>query len=958
MEAADLAEQTERHWADWRALAQAEGTRVPDEAGFQRAARRVWEASEFVRRTLEREPRLLRELLDSGELLSGLAPGDLHRHLAAAVAGVAAEAELQARLRRFRRRHMVRIIWRDLAGWAPVEETLEDLTALADACLVQALDLLHAWLERDLGQPLDLEGRPQRLLVLAMGKMGARELNLSSDIDLIFAFRSTGPVRGSANHTSETFFLRLTQRLIQALHQTTVDGFVFRVDTRLRPFGEAGPLVLSFPALEDYYQAQAREWERYAMVKARVVAGDPDDEAQLTRILRPFVYRRYLDFGAIESLRELKRLISRELIRKGMEHNVKLGPGGIREIEFIGQVFQIIRGGREPRLQIRPILAVLALLAELELRPAGTVAELQAAYRFLRLVENRIQAWRDQQTHLLPVDEEGRLRLARAMGFETWDNFATELNRHRELVQNHFDALFGTPKGEDEQAGQDIADLWLARLDDEPAERLLAELGFQHPADAWERLRQFQRSSLARDLGNRGRDQLDRLMPRLLEAVGHQAKADPDTPGLADRTLERLIQLLEAVARRTTYLALLAENGAARAHLVRLVGASPWIAAQLARSPLLLDELLDQRRLFAPLRHDELRAELEQLLAAVDEEDLEQQMERLRQFAQSNRLRVAAADLAGAIQVWVVSDHLTDIADIAVEAVLRLGWNHLVQRHGRPQGVTGADSGFAVIGYGKLGGLELGYGSDLDLVFLHGNQNPNGMTGGERPIANDTFYARLGQRLIHMLSTRTPAGILYEVDARLRPDGGAGLLVSSLGAFEQYQLESAWTWEHQALLRARPVAGDALVMRRFRDIRRQVLSQPRDPAVLRGEVRDMREKMRQSLDRSRPGRFDLKQGPGGIADIEFMVQYAVLRWANQYPELLDWTANRLLLADLSRLELLPGQAGEQLFDAYLALRAAIHRNSLQNEPGMVPDDRLTDSRALVRDLWQRLMEAD
>jgi glutamate-ammonia-ligase adenylyltransferase len=676
----------------------------------------------------------------------------------------------------------------------------------------------------------------------------------------------------------------------------------------------------------------------------------------LLGILRPFVYRRYLDFNAIESLRELKRMISRELARKGMEHNIKLGPGGIREVEFIGQAFQIIRGGREPRLQIRPILKVLDLVAEFGLLGPQAVAELQEGYRFLRLVENRIQAWRDQQTHLLPGDPEGRLRLARAMGFSEWAAFELQLDRHRAQVQAQFDALFGTPKGEDERTEGELGALWQDQLDAQQVEELLSGLGFQDPAGAWSRLQQFRASGACRGLGHRGHEQLDRLMPLLLEALG-SADAGHDGPaGGADVTLERLLKLLEAVARRSTYLALLAENGVARAHLVKLIGASPWIAAQLARQPLLLDELLDPQRLFAPQRRAELQGELTHLLAAVDPEDLEQQMERLRQFAQGNRLRVAAADLTGVIRLRVVSDYLTDIAEVTLEAVLGQCWDYLTSRHGRPQGIAGGGKGFTIVGYGKLGGIELGYSSDLDLVFLHGNNNPGNMTDGPRPIADDLLYARLGQRLIHMLSTRTPAGVLYEVDARLRPDGGAGLLVSSVEAFAKYQAESAWTWEHQALLRARPVAGDPQVAGRFHRIRREVLSRPRDPEQLRTEVREMRERMRRQLDRSDAGRFDLKQGPGGIADIEFMVQYAVLQWANRHPELLDWTANVRLLVALSRLKLLPGRTADELADAYLALRAAYHRNSLQNEPGLVADDRLVETRDRVRGLWQRLME--
>lgn len=957
----DLERQVDGHLALWREATQERGLPLPRDRHFLKALRRVLEGSEYVARTLQRHPELLRDLLAEGDLLGDHGPGELDRQLRDWLAGVADEAGLQSALRRFRQKQMVRVIWRDLAGWAPLAETLEDLSALADACVSQALDLLHGWLTRELGTPLDPEGRPQRLLVLGMGKLGARELNLSSDIDLIFAFRQHAPLGGHAYLTCEQFFLRLAQRLIQALHAQTGEGFVFRVDTRLRPFGEAGPLALSFTALEDYYQAQAREWERYAMVKARVVAGDAEDAQRVMAILEPFVYRRYLDYGAIESLRELKRLISRELIRKGMEQDIKLGPGGIREVEFIGQVFQIIRGGRDPQLRVRPILEVLDLLRDKGLLPLTAAHELQAAYRFLRRVENRVQAWRDQQTHQLPTDPQERLRLARAMGYPDWPEFLIALDDWRQRVQRHFDEVFAS--GEESPPERELAHLWNETLDPARALDLLAEAGFRDPPGALERLRQFHQSRVCRELGSRGQERLERLMPLLLETIArNQAPtaagdpaAPPTDPPVPDLTLERLLKLLEAVARRTAYLALLVENASALTQLVRLTAASPWVAQQLARQPLLLDELLDPRRLLAPLRHQELQAELDRLLAAVDPEDQEQQMERLRQFAHGNMLRVAAADLSGTIRLMVVSDYLTDIAEVAVGAVLQQSWTHLTRRHGQPQGVLGRDTGFAVIGYGKLGGIELGYASDLDLVFLHGNQNPQGMTDGAAPLANDVLYARLGQRIIHMLHTQTPSGILYEVDTRLRPDGGAGLLVSSLDAFAQYQANAAWTWEHQALLRARPIAGDPLVANRFQRIRREVLSRERDPERLRGEVRDMRDKMRQQLDRSGRGRFDLKQGPGGIADIEFMVQYLVLRWANRHPQLLDWTDNIRLLVSLSRLGLLPEPAASDLGEAYRTLRMAYHRNRLQNEPGLIPDERLGDTRERVRGLWRELL---
>ena len=936
-----------RHWAQFLESAAESGTELPLQA-LEPQALAVFEASEFVALACTRHPGVLHGLVTAGELGRAYVAGTMRSRLEAALAEVTDEEGLHVALRRFRRQQMVRIVWRDVARLAPLAETLEDLSELADVCIDTGLQRLHGWAVAQYGVPRDAKGREQRLVVIGMGKLGARELNLSSDIDLIYSFAAEGETDGTRALSNGEFFTRVCQRLTRALDAVTADGYVFRVDLRLRPFGHSGPLVMSFDAFEDYYQAQAREWERYAMVKARIVAGDREAGAQLTDLLRPFVYRRYLDFGAIESLRDMKRLISRELHKKGMGANVKLGPGGIREIEFIGQAFQLIRGGRDRDLQIRPILPVLERLGQKGLLPGFVVRELSEAYEFLRLVENRIQAWRDEQTHLLPVDAVGRLRLARAMGFADWDAFAAVLERHRRRVQGHFDSVFAAPQAE-EESERPLTLLWRRPPGAAEAERVLGESGFDDPAAARARLEAFREASALRHLGARGRERMDQLMPLMLEAV-----AQADAPGV---TLDRVLGLLEAVARRTAYLALLVENPMALSQLVRLAAESPWIASELTSHPLLLDELLDPRRLYQPLRLAELKTELAAQLAAVDPDDDEQQMERLRLFARSNRLRVAAADIAGVIPLMVVSDYLTWIAEAATVAVLDHAWRYLTARHGRPGDVPAPDKGFAVIGYGKLGGLELGYGSDLDLVFLHGDQSATAMTDGDRPVANDVFYARLGQRMIHLFTARTGAGLLYEVDMRLRPNGNAGLLVSSLQAFENYQQNDAWTWEHQALLRARPVAGDPSVAERFNAIRRAVLSRQRDPVLLRDEVREMREKMRASIDRSGDGRFDVKQGSGGVADIEFMVQYGVLRWAHQYPDLLDWTDNIRQLEALSRHHLLEGDAAERLADAYRAFRAVIHRNALQELPALAPDDQLADERRMVRALWHALMDA-
>ena len=934
-------------WERWLERVAEQGIAAAFDGDFEQQAMRVWEASDYVAQSCLRDPVMLLELHESGLFARSYHPGEIASELSTLLLSVRDEPALHRLLRRFRRSQMVRIIWRDIGETAPLAETLEDLSALADACIDQTLSLLFGWAVQKQGAPRDSEGIQQHLVVLGMGKLGARELNLSSDIDLIFAYPRQGEVDGVRPVANEQFFTRLCQQLIKALNTTTADGFVFRVDARLRPFGDSGPLAMCFEAMETYYQSHAREWERYAMIKARVVAGDQEAGETLMSMLRPFVYRRYLDFGAIESLRNMKKLIDRELRRKGMSENVKLGPGGIREIEFIGQAFQLIRGGRDPELQIRPILPVLALLGERGQLPEYVVKELTEAYSFLRLVENRIQAWQDRQTHLLPEDDLGRLRLARSMGFDGWETFFAELSRHRGRVQGHFDKVFATPHTEGEAEEQPSAAIWDGSAVGEQAVMVLEEMGFRHGEEVLDLLDRFRGSGRFRSLGTKGQERLNQLMPLLLEAIG--GTANPE------QTLERILKLLEGIARRTSYLALLLETPLALSQLVRLTSISPWIAEQVTRYPLLLDEMLDPRRLYSPLRREALEQELTTLLSGVDEDDLEQLMERLRQFARSCKLRVAAADITGVIPLMVVSDYLTDIAETCVARALGQAWGDLVSRYGAPTDFTGSDTGFAVIGYGKLGGIELGYASDLDLVFIHGNSNLSAVTSGDRPIGNDVFYVRLGQRMIHIFTTRTPSGILYEIDMRLRPNGNSGILATSLDAFDRYQHTDAWTWEHQALLRARPVAGDPLLIEQFQTIRRSVLSRARDPDRLRTEVTEMREKMRVSLEKSKAGLFDLKQGKGGIADIEFMVQYLVLRWANKHPDLLEWTDNIRLLEGLNRHRLLEGDEVSLMTDSYKELRAAYHRNTLGGHPGVVATSELVSEREAVAQLWRHLM---
>ena len=924
------------------------GVPLPADRDLEDQLPRVFAFSDFVADSCIRDPLLLSQLWSSGDLRHPPPAGALREQLKSVLQDTHDIEDLAARLRRFRRRELVRIAWRDLMGSADLAATTSDLSDLAEACLDHALGWLYGRQCAEQGTPTAADGTPMGLVVLALGKLGARELNFSSDIDLIFAFPGEGETRRADRPVEHgEFFSRLCRQLIHVIGHPGGEGFVFRVDLRLRPFGDNGPLVLSFDSMEHYYQEQGRDWERYAWIKARAVAGDLCAGQELLKRLRPFVYRRYLDFGAFESLRAMKHMISQEVTRRGMHQNVKLGRGGIREIEFFGQMFQLIRGGVSPELQRGPIREVLAALVAEGHIPKAVGRELDAAYVFLRTTEHRLQEAADQQTHELPLDPLGRARLAASLGFDSYDAFRVALDRHRERVHGHFQLLLESPEAErgDPHHDHGLADIWHQKLDAAEAAALLAQRGFDPPAEALQILKDLHEDSATRALSATGRQRLDRLIPLVVTEAGRAGQ--PLT------ALGRLADLLRAVERRTSYLALLLEYPAALAHLVKLVDASPWITSLLSQHPVLLDELLDPRTLYRPPPREALEAEIKRRVGRAPEEDLEAQIEALCIFKQINVLRVAAADVSGRLPLMRVSDYLSDIAEVTIDAVVDLAWRHLVERHGLPDchlsGVR-CERGFGVIAYGKLGGLELGYGSDLDLVFLHAGAD--GQThGGPHPIDNAQFFNRLGQRVIHLLTSHTRAGRVYEIDMRLRASGISGILVQHVEAFHDYQLNQAWTWEHQALIKARPVSGDPVIAARFDAIRAEVLSRPRPRVQLRAEVADMRRRMRAETRRSGAGLFDLKQDPGGIVDIEFLVQYLVLRQAHRYPELVRWTDNVRLIQTLIGSAVLGEITAHVLKHAYLIYRAAAHQLSLQEKPSLVPAEKFERLQQRIRRIW-------
>jgi glutamate-ammonia-ligase adenylyltransferase len=817
------------------------------------------------------------------------------------------EATLHSSLRLLRQCVFLRTMARDLADLAPLEEVCGTMSTLAEVAIGEVLAFLEPRMAQGVTRP--------KLTVVGMGKLGGGELNVSSDVDLVFLYPEE-----DASGDELDYFTRLGRRVIAALGDRTENGFVFRVDMRLRPWGDGGTLAASFAALEEYFVTQGREWERYAWIKARVIGGDSN--GALASIVRPFVYRKYLDYGTFAAMRELHAQIRAEVARRELSDQIKLGPGGIREIEFIAQAFQLIRGGRDPALQIRPTLAVLALLAQKGLLPAAAHQELSEAYVFLRRLEHRLQYLDDAQTHELPEHPEDRLLVARAMGFAAWDSFRVALDRHRARVSWHFEQLFSV-----EEAPQHaLASLWAG----ENAEKRLAQLGFRDAAGVAARLAAARSGSRYGALPESSRKRFDALIPRIIEECA--AREDPDS------TLKRFVDLLETVSRRAAYLALLDEHPAVLARLAQLFDASSWAAEYLNRNPVVLDELLDARSLLAPPDWRGFTRDLRAQLAAK-QGDEERQMDWLREAHHAQVFRLLAQDLSGLLSVEALADHLSDLADAMLQVTLELCWSHLRTRHRD-------DPRFAIVAYGKLGGKELGYASDLDLIFLYDDADEN---------AQET-YARLAQRLSRWLTARTAAGVLFDIDLRLRPQGESGLLVSSIDAFRRYQRESAWTWEHQALTRARFCAGDAALGAVFEEERIAILRMPRDETKLREDVRSMREQLLAGHPNA-SGLFDLKHDRGGMIDIEFMVQYLVLGHAHRHPELTRNAGNIALLKLAGRLGLISAESADAVSDAYRDYRRRQHWLRLNGAKyARVPAEQIQNRIDATLFLWARVFE--
>jgi glutamate-ammonia-ligase adenylyltransferase len=902
---------------------------------FSAGIQRLQECSLFSARLLSKDADLLNDLLQNHQQAYVIA--EMQHFLE--VANIVDEQSLKKALRQLRQRVILRTIYRDLNGLADLQEVLQTTTQLAEISLNTAAQCHQTWLQTLHGKPTSKKSEPQHLIVVGMGKLGGGELNVSSDIDLIFAYEEEGETaQGLSN---QDFFTKLGKKVISALDEVTEDGFVFRVDMRLRPFGSEGVLVSSVDALEEYYQNQGREWERYAWIKGRVVFPESNTlQSNIHELLRPFVFRKYLDYNALASMRELKLQIHRDVLQKGQTDNIKLGRGGIREIEFIAQVFQLMRGGRDTSLQIKPTLAVLALLKDKGFLPEKTVGELSEAYVFLRNLEHRLMYVDDAQTQELPKSDEAKARIAKAMHFADWETFLAKLNSYRQNVQQHFDATF-TDANTSQQAGRDCLEaeksVWNGLLTISDAELALQKLGYKDIQETYRRLNGLHQANRYLQLPELSRQRFDALMPHVISL-----SATMQNPEV---TLMRVTDLLESICRRASYLALLAEHAQAMHLVVKLCSSSPWLANYLTQHPILLDELLDTRTLYAAPDFVAMRADLVKRLAEF-EGDVERQMDTMRHFKHASVFRLAAQDINGELALETLSDYLSALAELILSVSLETIWPYIKGKHiDVPK--------FAVIGYGKLGGKELGYASDLDIIFLYDDEAPE---AGE-------VYARFAQRINNWFNSLTSAGLLYETDLQLRPDGNSGLLVSTVAAFRDYQLNKAWVWEHQAITRARFVAGDSKIGKVFEQIRIEVLTQARDVEKLKTEVLSMREKMRaaqsasskNSANQNNGEMFELKNGAGGIIDVEFLVQFLVLAHAKQHPELTENIGNIALLKLLATLNIIEAETAEKVAAAYREYRKMQHALKLQGVTQTKVEANLVKEHIVsVTTLWEHV----
>ncbi len=905
------------------------------EQQIQQQIVRLLALSDFAWRSLSSQPSLLSWLLCDVEINNR----EISDPFATLNINEVEEQQCHQLLRQYREKYWLKVAFLDLCYENSIADSIKYISELANKLIDSANQWAYNNVAKTNGEPLDEDKSALPLMVLGMGKLGGQELNYSSDIDLIFAYpRNVKTQGGRRSLEASVFYTKVAQKLITALNQCTVDGQVFRVDMRLRPFGESGPLVMSFNAIEDYYQEQGRDWERYAMLKGRLIGTPNIYWQEFNTLLRPFVYRRYIDFSVIESLRKMKLMIAQEVRRKRLTNNIKLGGGGIREVEFIVQALQMVRGGREANLQTQSLLTALEQLTVSQVIDEHEASGLKNNYLYLRRVEQYLQIFDDQQTQTLPDDELNQQRLNVLLNQGDFGSAIEKIEQVMAQIHNEFIQVIG----EETEPLDTCEGAFISTWDH-------GDVSFLNdPRDEWQTpLNDFKQRLSKAKVGNRGRDILDKLMPALLKQLN-----DFNASASAFTTV---CQILNKIISRTAYLELLYENPGTLKQLVLLCCHSKWIGEHISLYPILLDELIDPAVLYKPTPLTAYKDEIRQYFLRIEHDDLEQQMEALRQFKQTHQLRIAAADATGVIDVMKVSDHLTALAEAIVDQAVNIAWYHCVKRFGMPPNTDDEHKGFAVIAYGKTGGFEVGYDSDLDLVFVH-NHDGTSYTSGDKAIDSRQFYLKLAQRLMHLFNTRTASGILYELDTRLRPEGASGLLAINLESFNHYQQTQAWTWEHQALVRARLILGQTELVTRFAQIRAEILCQKRDVELLKTDVIKMREKMRGHLAKGNEQQFDLKQDVGAMTDIEFMTQYLVLKHAHEFTHLCDNSDNVRILTDAAKIGCITGTQKQQLIKAYIDYRSRYHVLSLDQQGRCVKREEFSEDIKNVTSIWQAIFE--
>ncbi len=929
----DLIEPDLFHWE--RLLTHMEELNLNKSSAFFQHLQQLALGSNYAISQLNKHPELILALQDyeSYELNE--------QKLVLALENISDIDEIKKQLRLFRHEKMVEIIYLDICRDEKVETTLFNLSELAEFLIQQALAKSEQILSAKHGIPIDTLGNPMQLNIIGMGKLGGRELNFSSDIDLICTYSDDGQLNGFGKLSHTQYFNHVTKLFKQLLHDTTADGFVYRVDLRLRPWGDSGPIVLSHNAFEHYYQLHGREWEQYAMVKARILTGSDSDKKYLQSILKPFIYRRYHDYRVFDGLAELKRKIDQQARQKGARNNIKIGHGGIREIEFFVQAYQILKGGRNYHLQTPSLFQALEVLSTQDITDQQNLAKMRDSYCFLRMLENRIQMFNDQQTHELPEKQNLQDRLSLLLGYQKWSELAEEIASHQSAVNHVFTRQF-IPQHD--QAEQTEIPVNMDELDEKQHLAKINELGFVDADEIHQRLLEFYHSKALLFMSDKAKKRFNAFFPTLLKQVGKY-----DNRGIL---LDKMLALLSSIAGRSVYFELLYQNIPMLIKLVHLFDRSSWIAKEVTRYPVLLESLLYPGKLDDRFNKEKLKQELKVQLQNVHE-DIELELDVLRQFKRAQTIVVATAEIAREIDTDQVSNYLSELAEIILHAVYTLALGELVRQYGQPQcDIDGKmiTPVLGIIAYGKLGGRELHYQSDLDIIFLHNSSGKGQFTAGDKSIDNNTFFSRLAQKIISKITLLTIAGKLYEIDTRLRPNGASGMLVSSLDAYHQYQLEKAWLWEHQAIIRARFIAGENAIAAGFELIRREIISLSRAPESLKKEIQEMREKMYQAQNPPEGDTINIKHSRGCMVDIEFLVQYWVLKNANKFASLSETTDNIGLITELRRLELI-SQADLQLRDTYQTLHKWLHAQVLQDQPEDIASTKLRSEIDLVKSCW-------